>query len=71
MSFSRRDFLTTAVVGSLALRVEGQDSPIRTRKHSLLANARSLSLLAMVSIISTMLMISSKMVATRSMLQFE
>src|SRR5438876_1119815 len=27
MSFSRRDFLTTAVVGSLALGVEGQDSP--------------------------------------------
>src|ERR1043166_1177632 len=27
MSFSRRDLLTTAVVGSLALGVEGQDSP--------------------------------------------
>ena len=27
MSVSRRDFLTTAVVGSLALGVEGQDSP--------------------------------------------
>ena len=27
MSFSRRDFLTTAVIGSLAVGVEGQDSP--------------------------------------------
>jgi len=30
MSFSRRDFLTTAVVGSLALGVEGQDSADKT-----------------------------------------
>jgi N4-(beta-N-acetylglucosaminyl)-L-asparaginase len=32
MSFSRRDFLTTAVVGSLALTVEGQDSPDKNSK---------------------------------------
>ena len=32
MSFSRRDFLTTAVVGSLALRVEGQDSSDKNSK---------------------------------------
>jgi N4-(beta-N-acetylglucosaminyl)-L-asparaginase len=32
MSFSRRDFLTTTVVGSLALRVEGQDSPDKNSK---------------------------------------
>src|SRR5580765_1153208 len=32
MSFSRRDFLTTTVVGSLALKVEGQDSPDKNSK---------------------------------------
>src|SRR6266566_4747415 len=34
MSFSRRDFLTTAVVGSLALGVEGQDSPDKKSQPS-------------------------------------
>ncbi|HEY2391285.1 MAG TPA: N(4)-(beta-N-acetylglucosaminyl)-L-asparaginase [Candidatus Angelobacter sp.] len=34
MSFSRRDFLTTAVVGSLALGGEGQDSPDKKSQPS-------------------------------------